>query len=184
LFANVAPTGFPETVRFLGLNRGFMPAHAGGKLTRLRAAAHGETLNILALSGGGAGGAFGSGALVGLTRRGDRPQFQIVTGVSVGALIAPFAFLGPEWDQAMVEALGPDRTVRLLQSRGLGLLFRPGVYRSQPLVELVDHLVSPRRCAEAGQLWMTFEQAVEQGEKAARSILKLNNNCPLAQAMP
>jgi len=148
LFANVAPSGFPQTVRFLGLDRGFMLAHAGETLSRLREAAHGETLNILALSGGGAGGAFGSGALVGLTRRGDRPQFQIVTGVSVGALIAPFAFLGPEWDQAMVEALGPDRTARLLQSRGLGVLFRPGAYRSEPLVELVDHLVS-RRLIEA-----------------------------------
>src|SRR2546429_2787195 len=72
----------------------------------------------------------------------------IFTGVSVGALIAPFAFLGPEWDQAMVEALGPDRTARLLQSRGLGVLFRPGAYRSEPLVELVDHLVS-RRLIEA-----------------------------------
>ena len=148
LFANVAPSGFPETVRFLGLDRGFMLAHAGEKLSRLRAAAHGETLNILALSGGGAGGAFGTGALVGLTRRGDRPQFQLVTGVSVGALIAPFAFLGPEWDQAMVEALGPDRTARLLQSRGLALLFRPGFYRSEPLAELVDHLVT-RRLIEA-----------------------------------
>jgi len=85
LFANVAPSGFPETVRFLGLDRGFMLAHAGETLSRLREAAHGETLNILALSGGGAGGAFGTGALVGLTRRGDRPQFQIVTGVSVGS---------------------------------------------------------------------------------------------------
>ncbi len=148
LFAQVAPRGFPPAVRFLGLDRGFMLAHAGEKLSRLREAAHGETLNILALSGGGAGGAFGTGALVGLTRRGERPQFQIVTGVSVGALIAPFAFLGPEWDQALVEALGPDRTARLLQSRGLGLLFRPGVYRSEPLVALVDRLVS-RRLIEA-----------------------------------
>src|SRR2546429_9694557 len=48
----------------------------------------------------------------------------------------------------MVEALGPDRTARLLQSRGLGVLFRPGAYRSEPLVELVDHLVS-RRLIEA-----------------------------------
>jgi hypothetical protein len=40
------------------------------------------------------------------------------------------------------------------------------------------------RCAEAGQLWMTFEQAVEQGDKAARSVLKLSNDCPLAHAMP
>src|SRR4030088_3787950 len=64
LFANVAPSGFPETVRFLGLNRGFMLAHAGEKLSRLREAAHGETLNILAVSGGGGGGGVGSGAVV------------------------------------------------------------------------------------------------------------------------
>jgi predicted patatin/cPLA2 family phospholipase len=49
---------------------------------------------VLALSGGGAGGAFAAGALIGMTRRGDRLQFDVVTGVSAGALVAPFAFLG------------------------------------------------------------------------------------------
>jgi predicted acylesterase/phospholipase RssA len=48
----------------------------------------------LALSGGGADGAFGAGLLVGWSARGTRPQFTIVTGASAGALIAPFAFLG------------------------------------------------------------------------------------------
>jgi predicted acylesterase/phospholipase RssA len=48
---------------------------------------------VLALSGGGAGGAFAAGALIGMTRRGDRLQFDVVTGVSAGALVA-FAFLG------------------------------------------------------------------------------------------
>jgi predicted acylesterase/phospholipase RssA len=52
----------------------------------------------LALSGGGANGAFGAGLLVGWTDAGDRPEFNIVTGISTGALIAPFAFLGPEQD--------------------------------------------------------------------------------------
>jgi hypothetical protein len=57
----------------------------------------------LALSGGGANGAFGSGFLNGWTATGTRPVFKIVTGVSTGALMAPFAFIGPPYDQALRE---------------------------------------------------------------------------------
>jgi hypothetical protein len=55
----------------------------------------------LALSGGGANGAFGAGFLSGWTATGTRPTFKIVTGVSTGALMAPFAFIGPPYDQAL-----------------------------------------------------------------------------------
>jgi len=54
--------------------------------------------NYLAVSGGGENGAFGAGLLVGWTAAGTRPQFKLVTGISTGALIAPFAFLGPRYD--------------------------------------------------------------------------------------
>jgi len=57
----------------------------------------------LALSGGGANGAFGAGFLNGWTATGKRPVFKIVTGVSTGALMAPFAFLGPKYDAALHE---------------------------------------------------------------------------------
>jgi predicted acylesterase/phospholipase RssA len=57
----------------------------------------------LALSGGGANGAFGAGLLNGWTRTGERPVFKIVTGVSTGALMAPFAFVGPSEDDALRE---------------------------------------------------------------------------------
>ena len=57
----------------------------------------------LAISGGGANGAFGAGFLNGWTSTGERPTFKIVTGVSTGALIAPFAFLGPAYDDALRE---------------------------------------------------------------------------------
>ncbi|MFO1413913.1 MAG: patatin-like phospholipase family protein [Burkholderiales bacterium] len=57
----------------------------------------------LALSGGGANGAFGAGLLNGWTKTGSRPVFKIVTGVSTGALMAPFAFLGPGYDAALRE---------------------------------------------------------------------------------
>lgn len=59
--------------------------------------------NYLALSGGGAAGAFGAGLLLGWTAKGDRPEFSMVTGISTGALIAPFAFLGPDYDAQLKE---------------------------------------------------------------------------------
>jgi len=59
---------------------------------------------FLAISGGGDNGAFGAGLLKGWTEHGDRPMFKAVTGVSTGALIAPMAFLGPDYDDALEQA--------------------------------------------------------------------------------
>jgi hypothetical protein len=64
----------------------------------------------LALSGGGANGAFGAGFLNGWSAAGTRPTFKIVTGVSTGALMAPFAFLGPEYDDELREFYTTTRT--------------------------------------------------------------------------
>ena len=58
---------------------------------------------LLALSGGGANGAFGAGFLNGWSGTGTRPVFKIVTGVSTGALMAPFAFIGTDYDEALRE---------------------------------------------------------------------------------
>jgi len=60
--------------------------------------------NFLALSGGGGDGAFGAGILCGWSAAGTRPKFKLVTGISTGALIAPFAFLGPEYDAKLKAA--------------------------------------------------------------------------------
>jgi len=57
--------------------------------------------HYLAISGGGADGAYGAGVLVGWSKLGTRPQFTMVTGVSTGALTAPFAFLGSDYDQQL-----------------------------------------------------------------------------------
>lgn len=57
--------------------------------------------HFLAISGGGDDGAFGAGLLTGWTEHGTRPEFKLVTGISTGALTAPFAFLGPEYDEAL-----------------------------------------------------------------------------------
>jgi predicted acylesterase/phospholipase RssA len=101
-----------------------------------------RTVDMLALSGGGAGGAYGAGILVGLTNAGTRPRFEIVTGVSTGGLIAPFAFLGPDWDGKLTEAYRGDATDSLMQARGLGVLFDVGVFDGKPLRELVERFVN------------------------------------------
>lgn len=59
------------------------------------------TRSYLALSGGGADGAYGVGVLNGWTAAGTRPTFSVVSGVSTGGLIAPFAFLGPQYDDTL-----------------------------------------------------------------------------------
>ncbi|HEX4649574.1 MAG TPA: patatin-like phospholipase family protein [Steroidobacteraceae bacterium] len=96
-------------------------------------------ITILALSGGGASGAFGAGAVVGLTRHGSRPEFSVVTGVSAGALIAPLAFLGAAWDPqiAAIYTDGVDRS--LLQPRLIGAVFGSSVYSATPLRRLIEH---------------------------------------------
>jgi hypothetical protein len=99
-------------------------------------------VNVLVLSGGGAGGAFGAGALVGLSQRGTRPDFQIVTGVSAGALIAPLAFLGRDWDGELTEAFSGPQTQRLMRAHWLGALFGSSLYRGEPLAQLVERYVT------------------------------------------
>lgn len=59
--------------------------------------------NSLIISGGGADGAFGAGVIVGWTKSGKRPQFEVVSGTSTGAVIAPFAFLGPKYDDILYD---------------------------------------------------------------------------------
>ncbi len=59
----------------------------------------------LAMSGGGADGAFAAGLLNGWSQSGKRPEFSVVTGVSIGALLAPYAFLGPKYDEDMRQSI-------------------------------------------------------------------------------
>jgi len=114
---------------------------------RARATSPDGSLNILALSGGGAGGVFGAGALKGLTLSGARPTFQIVTGVSTGALIAPFAFLGPDWDDELESAYTGGASKDLLDSVGLFSLFRVGILADANLRKLVSDYITPELVA-------------------------------------
>ena len=99
-------------------------------------------IEYLALSGGGGDGAFGAGLLTGWTERGDRPQFEVVTGVSAGAIIAPFAFLGPKYDGALQEIWTQYQTSQLVTAQILpGLLGGASIADASPLEALVAKYV-------------------------------------------
>lgn len=72
---------------------------------------------FLAISGGGGNGAFGAGLLTGWTQKETRPEFFAVTGISAGALTAPFAFLGPEYDSVLKEIWTRYSTKDLFKQR-------------------------------------------------------------------
>lgn len=99
--------------------------------------------SILALSGGGANGAYGAGLLVGWSEHGDRPAFDVVTGVSTGALAAPFAFLGSDWDDELQHAYTNGGASNLLSWRSFAAFLNPSLFSSQALRKLVDDNVTP-----------------------------------------
>jgi predicted acylesterase/phospholipase RssA len=109
---------------------------------RLQARLGERPLSILALSVGGASGAFGAGALVGSTRSGQRPEFSVVTGVSAGALLAPFAFLGPAWDAELTAIYSDGVTDGVLRRRLLGGVFDSSVYSPEPLRQIIERYTS------------------------------------------
>jgi len=160
----------PDAIRTLGPDQRFSTLPAESIARRVRAQGAAEPFNILALSGGGADGAFGAGALVGLTRSASRPQFSVVTGVSTGALIAPFAFLGSDWDDELGEVYTSGRAEHLLHSRGLGVLFGSSVYSGTPLKQLVDRYATDAliqavaREASSGRLLLVATTDVSTGE--------------------
>jgi hypothetical protein len=107
----------------------------------------------LALSGGGPNGAFGAGLLNGWTAQGTRPAFKIVTGVSTGALMAPFAFLGPDYDGALREFYTTTATRNIVQRLSIipALLAGESLTDSGPLAALIDQHVDATLLARVAQ---------------------------------
>ena len=105
-------------------------------------AVFGRPHNYLAISGGGSDGAFGAGLLVGWTEAGNRPQFQMVTGVSTGALIAPFAFLGTAYDPVLKKVYTTISTKDIMRERPLlKILGSDAAADSTPLLETIQRYV-------------------------------------------
>jgi predicted acylesterase/phospholipase RssA len=154
----------------MGADQQFVELATDAVARRLPAATPEEPTRILALSGGGAGGAFGAGALVGLTQAGTRPNFTVVTGVSAGALIAPYAFLGPSWDPELADSYTSGAGRKVLKLRGLGALFGSSLYAGAPLRKLVDHYVTDELLdavaieAAKGRLLLVATTNVDSGQ--------------------
>lgn len=99
-----------QTLRYWGDDPEFVATHSSVK------AGSDGIVDYLTLSGGGINGAYGAGYLVGWTAKGTRPDFEVVTGISVGAMMAPLAFLGPQYDgrlQAAFSTLTEQTTMRI-----------------------------------------------------------------------
>jgi predicted patatin/cPLA2 family phospholipase len=105
--------------------------------------------SFLALSGGGDDGAFGAGVLCGWTAHGDRPEFKLVTGISTGALIAPFAFLGSGYDDTLrylyTGITGKD--IFYMKSL-LTVLWRESVADTKPLAKMLDKYIDATMLAD------------------------------------
>ncbi len=102
-------------------------------------------VEYLALSGGAEDGAFGAGLLTGWSKRGDRPRFEVVTGVSAGALIAPYAYLGPSYDAQLTELWNNFDSSSVATPQVLaGLLGADALADSTPLRHLIAKHVDRR----------------------------------------
>jgi predicted acylesterase/phospholipase RssA len=93
----------------------------------------------LALSGGGADGAFGAGVMIGWTASGNRPEFAVVSGVSIGALIAPYAFLGPSYDAQLRENFANITAADVFEDRRTD----ESLLDSWPLKRLIEKRMTP-----------------------------------------
>jgi predicted acylesterase/phospholipase RssA len=107
---------------------------------------HHPDINILAISGGGANGAYGAGILCGWSETGKRPEFDIVTGVSTGALIAPAAFLGPSYDNVIRDIYTNISDADIMRQGFLQFLFvgRPSLLDTQPLRHVLNEAVTEK----------------------------------------
>jgi len=98
--------------------------------------------SALLLSGGGAHGAFGAGFLNGWSSTGIRPEFKLVTGISTGALIAPLAFVGEEYDEILKNLYTGISTEDVAKIRGISTLWNDSLTDSAPLMAILETYIN------------------------------------------
>jgi hypothetical protein len=108
--------------------------------------------SVLVISGGGAKGAFTAGVLNQWTRAGDRPKFTVVTGVSTGSLAAPFAFLGPEYDENLARVYTAIDRSNVYRLRLIAGVFGGDAFASSdPLREQIEKEMPPHLIARIAE---------------------------------
>jgi predicted acylesterase/phospholipase RssA len=123
---------------------------AGKSLERL------PSENYLAISSGGDDGAFAAGLLVGWSAQGDRPVFNVVTGISAGALVAPFAFLGCRYDDVLRTVASRIESRDIFHSRSLLAAFTSdGLADDRPLAAMIEKYVTADVLREIARAYAT-----------------------------
>jgi predicted patatin/cPLA2 family phospholipase len=185
LASNAVPLDIPDARFYADADAERMSALATQVFDRAKAAAlaSGSTKPVatqpsfLAISGGGDDGAYGAGLLIGWTARGDRPQFSMVTGVSTGALSAPFAFLGPEYDEQLKKIYTETSAGDIFKPRGfMAAVADDAMADSTPLRDRIARFVDPQmvqRLAEEygkGRLLLILTTNLDQGRSVIWNI--------------
>lgn len=150
LVARAAVPGYSH-IRYWGDDgTGLTPAMLDEIAAQQRAAGlPADKRSFLALSGGGSNGAFGAGVLTGWAKAGTRPEFTVVTGVSTGSLIAPFAYLGPSYDAQLTEAFTQISGRDVFRRKPvLGLIGSASAADTTPLRRLVARYVTDGMVAD------------------------------------
>lgn len=107
---------------------------------------------FLALSGGGLYGAFGAGVMNGWTEAGTRPTFDVVTGISIGGMMASFAFLGPQYDGILREnSVGIELKDYLRRRSFVRIPFADAVFSVERLKRKIEDAITPQVIAEVAQ---------------------------------
>jgi hypothetical protein len=105
--------------------------------------------HFLALSSGGLNGAFGVGVLKGWSDSGTRPPFDVVTGISAGALMSTFAFLGPQYDDQLSEIIVGVRRRDFLRRRSIfGVIPGSSLYANRRMARKIEEVITPRILCE------------------------------------
>jgi predicted patatin/cPLA2 family phospholipase len=142
---NAQLPGFPQIREFADA--------AGAKLQMDPAKIYSkQDFAFLALSGGGADGAFGAGVLNGWTVTQERPQFTIVSGASTGALMAPFAFLGPEYDDDIKAMYTAGHAEQFAKAATVtNVLFGAGLISENSAYRIISQYITPRLLADVAR---------------------------------
>jgi predicted patatin/cPLA2 family phospholipase len=134
-------------------------------------------INYLVLSGGGEDGAFGAGLLVGWSERGDRPKFDLVTGISTGALSAPFAFLGSTYDKQLKSIYTNTTAHDIFEKRTIfAAVTNDAMADTTPLRHMISRYITKRivrRIAEEhakGRLLLIMTTNLDQGRAVIWNI--------------
>lgn len=152
---------------------------------------------VLAISGGSANGAYGAGLLKGWSVEGSRPVFKVVTGVSTGAIIAPFAFLGKEYDAELDKLYTSMSTKDVMSAKGpFQALFGDSLASNRPLARQISSFVDKKfldkiadehrrgRRLFVGTTFLDAQRFIvwDMGAIAARGDVKLFQDVILASA--